>query len=160
MNCRIDRVKAHLVHVRHARNVPFADVAVERRPRGIPRAEELEHARHRCGVPVGDRTVRRCRGRRIGQPRRRGRADVCVGDGRLRSDVRREEEEQREAGEAVRSVSAEEHHDVLHRRATRCNAVCVGSSCNGEHQVVATIRGTPRKLCNTATRKSAVHHRV
>ncbi len=105
--CRSDGVKAHLVHVGHARNVPFADVAVERRPcgtrcRGSNRwVEQLVHARHRCGVPVGDRTVRRRRRCRIGQPRNHGSIQVCVGDGRLSSDMRGQEEEQSEAGEKV-----------------------------------------------------------
>jgi hypothetical protein len=60
------------------------------------------HARHRCGVPVRDRTVRRRRRRRIAHPLRHGSHEVCVGDGRLRSDMRGQRKEQREAGEAVR----------------------------------------------------------
>ncbi len=95
-------MRAYLVHVRDSRNIPLANVAVERGPGRIRRVEQARHARNRCGVPVGDRTVCcRCR-HRVGHPRRRGRGDVCVGDGRLRSDVRGEEEEQREAGKAVR----------------------------------------------------------
>jgi hypothetical protein len=35
---------------------------------------------------------------------------------------------------------------VLHRRATRCEVVCVASSCNEEHQV-ATLRDAPRQFC-------------
>jgi hypothetical protein len=105
---RTDRVKAHPPHVGHARNVPLADVAVEGRPcgtrcRGGDRwIEQVRHARHRCGVPVGDRTVRRRRGRRIGHPRNHGRAQVCIGDGCLRSDERGEKEEHCEAHEEVR----------------------------------------------------------
>jgi hypothetical protein len=88
----------------------------------------MSHACHRCGVPVRDRTVRRRRRRRIGHPRRCGRADICVGDGRQSSDVRgNEEEEQREAREAVPpqrdGPSAQERHNLLHRFATRCNYV-------------------------------------
>jgi hypothetical protein len=102
-----DRVKAHLEHVGHARNVPFADVAVKlrlcgTRCRGGHRGvEQTRHARHRGGVPVGDRAVRCRRRHRIGQPSCCGRADVCVGDGRLSIDMRRQHEEQSEAGEAV-----------------------------------------------------------
>ncbi len=131
-----DRGKAHLVHVGHARHVPLADVAVERRPCGTGRrgrnrrVEQVCHARHRCGVPVGDRAVRRRRRCRIGHPRNHGSIQVCVGDSRLRSDVRGEREEQREAreaGEAVRpprqGPTAQERHDALHRFATRCNCV-------------------------------------
>jgi hypothetical protein len=139
---RMDRVKEYVVHARHARNVPFADVAVERRPCGIRRVEELVHARHRCGVPVGDRAVGRRRRARARQPLRRGSADVTASDGRLRSDVRGEEKEQHEAVEAVRPVSTQKQHDMLHRRATRCKAVCVASLCNEEHQVV-TLRDAP-----------------
>ena len=132
------------VHVRHARHVPLADVVVERRPcDGCRRrnrwVEQVRHARHRCSVPVGDRTVRRRRSRRIGHPRNHGRIQVGVGDGRQRSDVRGEEEEQREAREAVRpprkGPSARERHDVLHRGAARRTAVCAASSCNEEHKV-------------------------
>ena len=98
---------AHLVHAGHARNVPFADVAVERRPCGTRcrgahcGIEQAHHARHRYRVPVRHRTVRRCRGRRIGQPSYRSGAGVCIGDGRLRSGMRGQHEEQSEAGETV-----------------------------------------------------------
>jgi hypothetical protein len=93
--CRPDRVKAHLVHVGHARNVPLADVIVERRQWGTPCVgrnrwvEQVRHARHRGGVPVGDWTVCRRRSRRIGHPRNHGSIQVCVGDGRLRAGRRR-----------------------------------------------------------------------
>ena len=115
--------RANLVHVRDSCNIPLANVAVERRPCGTRRVEQIRNARHRCGVPACDRTVRCRRRDRVVRPRRRGRGDVCVGDGRLRSDVRGEEEEQREAGEAVRPhrqrPSAHERHDALQcRRAT------------------------------------------
>ena len=96
-----------MVHIGHARNVPFADVAVEGRPCGTGCrgrncwVEQVRHARHRCGVPVGDRTVR-CRRRcRIGHPRNHRSIQVRVGDGRLSSDMRGQEEEQSEAGEKV-----------------------------------------------------------
>ena len=37
--------------------------------------------------------------------------------------------------------------DVLHRRATRCEVVCVASLCNKEHQA-ATLRDAPRQFWN------------
>jgi hypothetical protein len=144
--CRIDRVKAHLAQVGHARNVPLADVAVERRLV----VEQGRHARHRCGVPVGDWAVRCRRGNRIGQPSCCGRADVGVGDGGLRSDVRGEEEEQREAGEAVRSPHSggPTAQEATRHAAPLCDTLQRGmymyvSSCNKENQV-ATLRDAPR----------------
>ena len=104
---RPDRVKAHLVHVGHARNGPFADVAVKRRlcgPRcrgGHRGIEQARYPRICCDVPVRDRTVRCRRRRRVGHPCRRGRGDVCVGDGRQHIDMGGQHEEQSEAGEKV-----------------------------------------------------------
>ena len=139
MNKPHTKSESYPVHVGHARHVPLADVAVERTQRVLIWEEQVRHARHRCSVPVGDRTVRRRRSRRIGHPRNHGRIQVGVGDGRQRSDVRGEEEEQREAREAVRpprdGQTAQGRHDMLHRCATRCNAVYVASSRNEEHQV-------------------------
>jgi hypothetical protein len=98
---------AYLVHVRDPRNVPLADVVVERFLVG----KQVRHVAHRGGVPVDDVAVRcRCR-RRVGHPCRHSIADVGVGDGRLR--VR--------AGQ-------DEVHDHRHRYPT---AVTVGKPAGG-----------------------------
>ena len=70
----------HAPHVRHGRDVPLAYVGVE----GGLAVEQVVHGAHRRRVPVGDVAVRRRRGRRARDPRRRRRADVRVRDGRLR----------------------------------------------------------------------------
>ncbi len=120
----------YLVHVGHTRHVPLADVCVERRPCGTRWVEQTRHARHRCGVPVGDRTVRRRRRCRIGQPRRCGHTDVCVGDGRLSSDMRGQHEEQSKAGEAVRPPrEGPAAQEATRRVATRCDTLQRGMCC-------------------------------
>ncbi len=91
-------VSAYVCHIEYTRNVPFADVVVERRPVH----EDFVQENQLCGVPVGNRAVGCRRRHRIGHPRRHGRFDILPVDGRLRSGMRREEEEQREAREAVR----------------------------------------------------------
>ena len=128
------QTESYRVHVGHAPNIPFADVSVERRPSGItPRnrgEEQFRHACHRCGVPVGDRTVRCRRRHRIGKPRQRGRANVCVVNGRLRSDVRRQHEEQSEAGEAVRPpCEGPSAQEATRRGAPPCDTLQRGTCC-------------------------------
>ncbi len=71
-------------------------------PPGFESGAYIGHVRHRCGVPARYRTIRCCRRRRIGHPRRHGSLDVGGGDGRLRSGVRGQRKEQRKAREAVR----------------------------------------------------------
>jgi hypothetical protein len=141
------QTESYRVHVGHTPNIPFADVSVERRPSGItPRnrgEEQFRHACHRCGVPVGDRTVRCRRRHRIGKPRQRGRANVCVV--KLRCDVRRQHEEQSEAGEAVRPpCEGPSAQEATRRGAPPCDTLQRGTCCIIVQRRTACITETCR----------------
>ena len=131
----------HAIHRRHARHVPGTDVLIEVHEVGTgPVAEDLGHVCHRGGVPFGDvvierglileyaahgghgarvpvadRAVRACRGRRIIDPRRRGSCDVCVRDARKRMSpedaVRRAEHSKEEIAYAGGSTSVANAED-------------------------------------------------
>ncbi len=72
------------VHARRWIRVQTARNAAAKHVVSLLEEEQVGHARHRCGVPVGDVAVRRLRRAGARQPRRHGRADVRVRDGRQR----------------------------------------------------------------------------
>jgi hypothetical protein len=114
------------------------------------------HGRHRCGVPVRYRTVRRRRRRRIAHPRRHG--SPQIGDGRQRGDVRRQREEQREAHEAVRPPQdGPAAQETTRRVATQFDAWQRGmATVQQEHQPSCDIDGcillqpsSSQRVCRT-----------